>query len=108
MSDPGLYLTNATGETVPVHTEGHRDYQLLAEYLVENDLEDVVDETRVKKTGETAMTDGGAEMDRLPECEGCGSRSYSKGGTLGAYTCDDCGYTPKKHKREEISEVLTE
>lgn len=59
MSDPGLYLTNATGETVPVHTEGHRDLQLLAEYLVENDLEDVVDETRVKTTGETPMTDGG-------------------------------------------------
>ena len=57
MTDPGLYLTNATGETVPVHTEGHRDLQLLAEFLVENDLEDVVEETRIKTSGEVPADD---------------------------------------------------
>jgi len=51
MTDPGLYLTNATGETHKVHTENHKDLQLLAEYLVENDLENIVDETRIKGVG---------------------------------------------------------
>lgn len=57
MPSPGLYLINATGETLPVHTERHRDLQLLAEYLVENDLEDVVEETRIKTSGEVPADD---------------------------------------------------
>lgn len=55
------------------------------------------------------VTDGGQpadEIDQPPACEGCGSRSYSKGGRFGTFSCDDCGFTPKKYKREQIAEVL--
>jgi hypothetical protein len=37
---PGLYLVNATGEMVPLHTEDGGDEQLLQEYLEEWDLID--------------------------------------------------------------------
>jgi hypothetical protein len=41
MSDttaPGLYVVNATGEMVPVHTADGGDQQVLREYLQEWDL----------------------------------------------------------------------
>lgn len=38
MSEPGLYLVNSTGETVPLHTENGGDEELLEEYLEEWDL----------------------------------------------------------------------
>jgi len=55
MPEPGLYLTNATGETVPVHTEGEEDLQLLTEYIEENNL--LTDLTAV--SGEQPVPDGG-------------------------------------------------
>lgn len=50
MPNPGLYLVNSTGEPVAVHTEGHVDLQLLAEYLEENDLANVCEEVRATDT----------------------------------------------------------
>jgi len=43
MSDhePGLYLVNATGGMVGVHTAGDSDEQLLREYLEEWDIDGI-------------------------------------------------------------------
>jgi len=46
MPKTGLYLVSSTGEMVPVYTEGHVDLAILAEYLEENDLENVTEEVR--------------------------------------------------------------
>jgi len=37
-SPPGLYLVNASGEMIPVHTANDSDQQLLREYLQEWDI----------------------------------------------------------------------